>query len=296
MLDLKQLQYLNAIYHYKNFTRASEVLYVSQPAISASIKRLEEELGIKLLVRTSKNVSFTEEGEQFMKWVTKLLNLCDETENVIKDLSTTSKQRLRFGISPCMCDPTIPLIFSDFLEENPLAEIYMDEGSMNKHLKMLESNVLDLTFNGIPEDYDDSFYDIIPVSQAEIHAVMQPGHPLTSIERIPLSLLASERLIMMDTQSRVQGIMLQEFDRKKLTPNIVTNYDQIACMVNIVQMCNYVGIISVARNMSALACDGLVIRPFEEPITFDIGFILRKDKYSTKLEHKLIEFVKDIYS
>ena len=48
MLNLKRLQYLDAVYQYKNFTQASEALYVSQPAISSAVQALEEELGVKL--------------------------------------------------------------------------------------------------------------------------------------------------------------------------------------------------------------------------------------------------------
>lgn len=54
MLNLKRLQYLDAVYQYKNFTQASEALYVSQPAISSAVQALEEELGVRLVVRSSK--------------------------------------------------------------------------------------------------------------------------------------------------------------------------------------------------------------------------------------------------
>lgn len=295
MLDFKQLQYLNAIYVYKNFTRASEVLYVSQPAISASIKRMEEDLGFKLLDRNSKNVSFTAEGEEFMIWVKQILALCDRTEDVMKDLANASKQKIRLGISPCMCDPTIPLIFSDFLEKNPEAQISLDEGSTQKHLSMLENNLLDLTFNGLPDEYSPDLYRTIPVSQTEIHAVLHPSHPLASLKRIPIKALADEKLIMMDAQSRVRSMMVREFERKHVVPNIVTSYDQIACMANIVERCRYVGILSIAKGKPALGCAGLTVLPFEEPVCFDIGFSMMKEKHISKLTHKLIDFIRDIY-
>ena len=74
MLNLKRLQYLDAVYQYKNFTQASEALYVSQPAISSAVQALEEELGVRLVVRSSKGVTFTYEGEQFMIWARRILS------------------------------------------------------------------------------------------------------------------------------------------------------------------------------------------------------------------------------
>ena len=61
MLDLRRLQYLDAVYRYRNFTRASEELFVSQSTISVAIKAMEEELGVKLIIRTPKEVTFTYE-------------------------------------------------------------------------------------------------------------------------------------------------------------------------------------------------------------------------------------------
>ena len=62
MLNLKRLQYLDAVYQYKNFTQASEALYVSQPAISSAVQALEEELGVKLFRRSKHRIILTEEG------------------------------------------------------------------------------------------------------------------------------------------------------------------------------------------------------------------------------------------
>ena len=99
MLNLKRLQYLDAVYQYKNFTQASEALYVSQPAISSAVQALEEELGVRLVVRSSKGVTFTYEGEQFMIWARRILSTCEAAENAMRDLAGTAEQRLRLGIS-----------------------------------------------------------------------------------------------------------------------------------------------------------------------------------------------------
>ena len=71
MLDFRRLQYLYAVYRYRNFTRASEELFVSQSTISTAIKSLEDDLGVRLIVRTPKEVIFTYEGEQFLLCVRK---------------------------------------------------------------------------------------------------------------------------------------------------------------------------------------------------------------------------------
>ena len=268
MFNLRHLQYLNAVYRYKNFTKASEALYVSQPAISSAISALETELGAKLIVRNSKKVAFTYEGEQFMVWAQRILRLCTETENAMQDLANSAEQRLRLGMSHAFTD-LVPRIFSTFTEQHPRAQIYLDEGSMNKHVEMVRSEQLDLAYNGFPE-----------------------GPGAEDFERIPLRLLAQEKLIMMDVQSKVCRVMTQEFERYQITPNIVLNYNQILCMVNLVWSCRHVGIISAVEGQRVPGCEGLVLRPFQEPLVFDVGIFMKKGRYLPKLGWELIRFLR----
>lgn len=258
MLNLKRLQYLDAVYQYKNFTQASEALYVSQPAISSAVQALEEELGVRLVVRSSKGVTFTYEGEQFMIWARRILSTCEAAENAMRDLAGTAEQRLRLGISHVLTNPIVPMIFSTFLREHPKAQIYLNEGSMNKHVEMVTGEMLDLAYNAFP----------------------------TAPE-------AEEKLIMMDAQSKVKELMSREFERHQVIPDILFNYDQVLCMANLVRSCRYVGIISVAQGQQALGCEGLAIRPFEEPVVFDVGFFLKKGRYLPKLGWELIRFIQE---
>lgn len=244
MLNLKYLQYLKTIYNCKNFTRASEILCVSQLAISSAINTLEREL----------------------------------------------------GISTAVSNPIIPKILSDFLEENPFVRISLVEGSMKKHIKMLEKDIIDMAFNAFPEDEDRSSLQIIPVTKAYISVVMHPNHPLAKMDSIPLSLLAGQNLIMMDNESMVTHILSQAFARKALEPNIVFNYEQILCMTNVIrQSTNFMGIISVIKGQRAIGCEDLIVLPVSENLDFNIGLIMRSDKYLSKAGKRMIRFVKNVY-
>ena len=293
MLNLKRLQYLDAVYQYKNFTQASEALYVSQPAISSAVQALEEELGVKLVIRSSKGVTFTYEGEQFMIWVRRILSTCEAAENAMQDLAGTAEQRLRLGISHVLTNPVVPMIFSTFLADHPKAQIYLNEGSMNKHVEMVLGELLDLAYNAFPTTPETEELEKIPVSTMEIHAVLHPEHPLAQLERIPIALLGKEKLIMMDAQSKVNELMNQEFERHQVIPDILFKYDQVLCMANLVRSCRYVGIISVAAGQQARGCEGLAIRPFAEPLVFDVGFLIKKGRYLPRLGWELIRFIQE---
>ena len=85
--------------------------------------------------------------------------------------------------------------------------------------------------------------------------------------------------------------MDEAFEQQHLSMNVVLNYTQILCMVSLVKSCRYVGIISEAAGHSIPGCEGLVLRSFEEPLVFDLGFFFKKGRYLPKLGWELIRFL-----
>ena len=114
---------------------------------------------------------------------------------------------------------------------------------------------------------------------------------LAKLDRIPFALLSKEKLVMMDSQSKVKQLMDEAFERRSLPMDVVLNYTQILCMSSLVRSCNYVGIISEAAGCSIAGCEGLVMRSLEEPLIFDLGFFFKKGRYLPKLGWELIRFL-----
>ncbi len=294
MLDLKRLQYLRMVYQYKNFTRASEALYVSQPAISAAVSGLEEELGVKLIARTSRKVEFTPEGEQVVRQAVSILDYCGEMERTMKDCSASARQFIRLGISSSISSRIAPAIFSDFLSAHPTVSIQLEEGAMNEHISLLQNGELDLAYNALPDEGDEENLTGIPIDSARIFAVMHPDHPLARLDEVPVDLLGKESLVMTSAKSKVIGIMTREFEKREITPRIVLCYSQIACMVDVVWACKYVGLISVVGGRPTGGLGNLSLRPVKEPESFLVGFLMHRDRYLPKAGYDLISFVKGL--
>ena len=150
MLELKQLRYLQAVYRYKNFTRASEVCFVSQPAISAAVTVLEKELDVKLVNRSPKRVDFTIEGEKFMFYVDRILNGVQDAENAMQAYSEAGNNKLHLGVSPTLATQLLPQIYQTFLSKWPKASVYIREGSQKVQMKLLDTEMMDLVYNALP--------------------------------------------------------------------------------------------------------------------------------------------------
>ena len=136
MLDLKRLTYLTALYHHRSYTKASEELFVTQPAISLAVKALERQTGIQLLDRQANGVVFTPEGEQYVLHAQHILQECEKTETILQELSTQWQQTLHLGISPTLgmnlqryiCSP-------EFRQRFPLMRLSVEEDAMNVQIE-----------------------------------------------------------------------------------------------------------------------------------------------------------------
>lgn len=295
MLDIKKLTYLDAVYRHKNFTKASEELYISQPAISTAISSLEKEYKVRLLTRTPKDVTFTPEGEKFMIHVSRILSNCREAQQALADMSEETRNTLRLGISPTLGAEFLPMLYDELFPAWPNARIFIDEGTCQNHIDHLKADIINLAYNGIPTSIDTDSLEILPVTTSEICVLMHPDHPLSDHETVSIKELESEMLAMLGSSSIMRSLVLREFEKQGCIPNIVSNHEQISCMIQMIHLGNYIGFINTNKRHFASGCQDLVIRPLSDPVYMQAGFIKKKGKALTRLENEVVSFVKSMY-
>lgn len=293
MLDLKKLRYLDAIYKYGSFTQASKELFVSQPAISAAITSLEKQLGVELLIRNSKSVTFTPAGERFMIYTQHILQECEKAEQDMKYMSKTYDQTLRMGLSPFLSHHLLPYLYDTFISTRKNAQMQIFEGTMSNHISMIRDGNLDLTYNALPNV---PVEDIITekVTSAQIYAILPHDHELAAYPEIELSMLNGESVSLPDKNSKIYAMMMHQFRTHGVVPRELSFHEQMICMFDMVKYGHYICFVNEGAFLSLRDADPkLVARPMADPITFDIGFIMRKDIPLPKIGHELIDYIKN---
>ena len=213
MLDLKRLTYLTALYHHRSYTKASEELFVTQPAISLAVKALERQTGIQLLDRQANGVVFTPEGEQYVLHAQHILQECEKTETILQELSTQWQQTLHLGISPTLgmnlqryiCSP-------EFRQRFPLMRLSVEEDAMNVQIEKIRRGTLQLSFNSLPQQ--DAFDDLVqlPISSASVECVMRPDHPLANKAEITLADLNDVEISSLGKGSKLYFLIMKAFE------------------------------------------------------------------------------------
>ena len=134
-----------------NISKAAESLYISQPAISKTIVRLEDNLNVKLFKRNSRGVSLTEEGEVLFHHVQEAIHHIEEAENALQKMKDYHIGHLDIGASTTLCRYILLPYLKKFMEEFPNIQINLKNQDSAKNIQVLEAQDIDIALVAIPK-------------------------------------------------------------------------------------------------------------------------------------------------
>ena len=142
-IDLELYRVFYTVAKNKHMTKASEELFISQPAISQSIKKLEEQLGGTLFLRSNKGMELTEEGKMFYEYVKGALELINNAENEFTSFKNLSKGEIKIGCSTTLTKLILIDTLKEFHNEYPNININITNNLTSKLINDLKLGKLD---------------------------------------------------------------------------------------------------------------------------------------------------------
>ena len=144
-----------------NISKAAKELYISQPAISKSIQKLEESVGCKLFSRSSRGVVLTDEGKLLYEHVSEAYETLTMGEEKLKRSIELGVGHLKIGVSSTLCKYLLLPYLKEFIRQNPHISISISCQSTNDTLKLLEDNKIDIGLIGKPENLKNIHFDFL---------------------------------------------------------------------------------------------------------------------------------------
>lgn len=290
-MDIRKLEYFEAVSRLGNFTKAAEELHVAQPSISNAIKSLEEELGVKLFARDKRNVALTYEGKTFRTKVVQILELVDNTVDEMRGMSKERNNIINIGIPPVVGGTILPKIFGDFQKNYPEIKIQILELGSNAIKKAIEDNEIDLGFYVLPKKKDDKL-ETIEVLKGDIKVVLSKDHPLASQDVIDIRDTLNEKIIHVPEHTFVRKNIDGQFKKYKVEPDILVVPEQLLNTLSLVE--KNLGITFVLGEHDIIRNNkNLEMKSFKEAINFKAGFSWKRDIDITLAMGKFIRFIKD---
>ena len=199
-------KFFNEVAKAGNVTRASEKLYVSQSAVSQAIKQLEERLGCKLFIRSTRGVELTSEGNMLYSYISKASTLIENAQEKLSKMKELSEGEIVIGASDTACSLYLLPILEKFSTKYPEINISVINRTTQELLTLLKNGTVDISFVNLPVD-DDSMLEITPIMQ--IHDCFVAGEKYAKLAKSKISLesLNDIPVLMLDESSTTRQQM-----------------------------------------------------------------------------------------
>lgn len=293
-MDFKKLSYLESVYRLKNFTKAAEEQYVSQPSITKAIASLEKELDITLIHRTNKAITFTPEGEIFMLHVYRILDTVNRAKEEMEDLCKNQSHFLNIELSSSAVAWLWPLIYLEFLPSHPDIKVEIHEDTMAKILESLLNETSNIAFTLISDDILDDRYVYKRLCQAELCLVMPQDHPFSCYSKVPLEKLDGETILTFPEGSLIYNTLSNATRTRGAYPNYLVSTPQVSYARRVVSLGAGLTVTIKNKVQHSLDEDNLIMRSFDPPIYFSEGFIYKKGKHKSKAMLDFMNFVENL--
>ncbi|WP_051276534.1 selenium metabolism-associated LysR family transcriptional regulator [Desulfovirgula thermocuniculi] len=206
-MNFHQLHIFKVVADKKSFSKAAQVLFISQPAISMQIKSLEEHFGTRLFERNTHQVNLTEAGRILYNYVEKILTLIDEAEQEISILTGCVRGTLSIGASFTLGEYVIPQVIGRFKTQYPLVKVFLQVTNTEQIAKRVLKGTLDL---GLIESHIDNQdnQDLVvkPFLQDELIVILPIDHPLAGRKSISLDELVALPLVLREKGSGTRKV------------------------------------------------------------------------------------------
>lgn len=260
-----------------SFSKATNQLYISQPAISKSIQKLEDALHTRLFLRNSKGVRLTPEGQLLFQHLDTAFSAITSAETKLETLTRTDGGTLHIGVSTTLCKYLLLSYLSAFIREHPQINIRIRCQSSNETLKMLADDAIDIGLVGMPEHKTGFIYEnLVKIEDIFVATSTYMSHlpqDMTSTREI----LEASTLMLLDKNN-----MTRQYIDDYLAKNQIQtkDYIEISNMDLLIEFAKIgVGVACVIKNFvqEELADGQLQQIPLDIPIhKRDVGFAYKK--------------------
>lgn len=218
-MELRQLQYFVEVAKKQHVTQASELLHVSQSAVSRQIRQLEKELGVALFMQKGRNLQLTPVGQLFLTRVEKIF---DDLENAVDELHEfldPEAGEIRIGFPHSLGMSVLPKLIAQFRQDHPKVRFKLKQGTFVSLIRDVINGEIDLSLiSPLPTNLDNLSGQLLFTE--ELFAIIPQQHPLAIHASIRLEQLKDESFVMFAEGYSLRSIVMDACKKAGFMPKI----------------------------------------------------------------------------
>lgn len=285
-MDLRQLRVFVEVARQENFTRAAERLHVAQPAISISIRKLEEELELTLLNRQEKRVTLTAEGETLLGHAERILEGCAAATAEMSELRGLQSGEVRIGIPPMMSSYYFPEIIRQFRERFPKLKLSVNGEGAASIQRMISRGEIDMGViagHRVPEELESQLF-----LREEVVIGVPADHHLAGREKIEIAEFLREPQIVYKKGYYMRELMDALAEGLERKPQVVFETNLFSLVRSLVK--ERLGLSTFLR-MVVSGDPELAAISLDPPVHLDLVIAWKANRYLSRANRAFIDFL-----
>lgn len=285
-MDIRSLRCFQTVAREANFTRAAEKLHLAQPAVSMSVKRLENELGLTLFHRNERRITLTDEGERLLQHADRILQAVADAELEMQELTGLTRGQVRVGIPSMLGSYYLPELLMGFRHSFPALQLSVVEGGTTHIRRLIEKGDLDI---GIVVDGGETDeLERVHLMQVETLVCVSPDHPFAGQTSVSFQAFLDEELVLFKEGFFHRQVTEQLARHYHVTPKISFETNLIPLIQSVVR--HGFGISALLRPAIDDARD-LIGIPFDDPLLFNLSIAWRQQSYLSQANKAFVDYL-----
>lgn len=294
-MEFRHLRCFMAVAEELHFARAAERLHIEQSPLSRAIKELEDELGEKLFIRTSRSTRLTRAGHLFLEHVPRIFTALQQARDSVKAAANGFQSQLRIALSDGVTPSRLPALLALCREDEPEVEIRIFEVPLSQQIKGLNADIYDVGFARSDDAGDGITAEAVWTDPLVV--AVPARHPLLRHKRIPLEEMLRYPLVLCDPQvceghARQVERVLRQVDVEPLVAERVTSCDLMMALISAGFALGLTG----ASHIAASREPGIIARPLAGRSPVLTTYLLHRADESAEVLLRFIERVQSIES
>ena len=289
-MELRHLRCFLIVAEELHFARAAERLHIDQSPLSRTIKELEEELGARLFVRTTRSTQLTRAGRQLLEHVPRIFTALDQARDGVKSATNGFLGQLRIALSDGVTPTRLSTLLARCREEDPEVEMRLFDVPLGLQIKGLHEDLYDVGFS-MAEDGGDGIL-VTPAWEDELMVAVPARHPVLAFKQVPLKEVLRYPLALGDPavcegHARQIDRFLRKLDQEPLIAQRVATFDVMMTLVSAGLALGLAGEAHIASSREP----GVVARRLAGKPYMLTTYLLRRDAEPSEMLARFIERV-----
>lgn len=287
-MEWDQINYFQTVAKVQHMTRAAKQLSISQPALSRSIAKLEDELGVQLFDRKGRNVYLNRYGRIFLNRVERSIKQIEMGMQEIREEIHPDNGTISLSFLPSLGISVVPELLSAYKKNHAHVRFQLNQAVNWQIVDQLKSRTVDLAL--ITLLHEDPEVICYPLLTEEMFLIVSVDHPLAVNNEIDLKMVAKEPVISFKKESELHSIINQLCKQAGFTPDVVFEGEDIGTVSGLVGA--KLGV-SLVPDLKVVDKSKVKLIRVKNPICKrEIGIAWLKDGYLSPVVERFIEFVK----